>query len=183
MLQLQTERLLLLPPHEDFTQTVFEYFTRNQQHFATYGPERRPEWDTMDYHRNKLIEYAEKVTKGENVWLFLFEKNKPDRVIGDVHLSNIVRSVFQSCHLGYKLDEQAQGKGYMREALQRLVTYAFEEMQLHRIEANIMPANTRSIKLVTSLGFEDEGLAKKYLKIKGRWQDHRHYVILNEPME
>lgn len=67
----------------------------------------------------------------------------------------------------------------MREALQAVIDYAFKQMKLHRIEANIMPANTRSIQLVKSLGFEEEGLAKKYLKINGHWQDHIHYVLLN----
>ncbi|HLP18957.1 MAG TPA: GNAT family protein [Chitinophagales bacterium] len=183
MVELETPRLTLKPPHAGLADMVFDYFKRNQQHFATYGPERRPEWDTIDYHRDKHVEYAEKIAAGTNLWLFLFEKGNPDKIIGDIHLSNIIRSVFQSCHVGYKLDEQAQGRGYMREALQRLVQYAFEDMKLHRIEANIIPANTRSIKLVTSLGFEEEGLAKKYLKINGRWQDHVHYVILNEALE
>lgn len=85
--------------------------------------------------------------------------------------------------MGYRLDERAQGKGYMREAILRVVQYAFDEMKLHRIEANIMPHNVRSIKLITAVGFEEEGLAKKYLKINGKWQDHLQYVVLNEKIE
>ena len=179
MLLLQTQRLTLKPPHTDLTQLVYDYFTRNRLHFEPWSPAHRPEWDTVEYHYNKLKEYEEKVGAGTSLWLFLFEKDNAGKVIGDVHLSNIIRGVFQSCHLGYKLDEHEQGKGYMREALRAVIDYAFNQMKLHRIEANIMPANTRSIQLVKSLGFAEEGLAKKYLKINGHWQDHVHYVLLN----
>lgn len=179
MIQLEIERLILKVPDMEFAPLVFDYFMRNRQHFAPWGPAPQPEWDTIEYHRNKLIEYSEKTAAGTNLWLFLFDKTDSSKVIGDVHLSNIVRGIFQSCHLGYKLDEHEQGKGYMREALPAVIDYAFNQMRLHRIEANIMPANTRSIQLVTTLGFKQEGLAQKYLKINGTWQDHLHYTLLN----
>lgn len=55
----------------------------------------------------------------------------------------------------------------------------FDDMKLHRIEANIMPKNKQSLKVVEKLGFYDEGLAYKYLKINGKWEDHIHMVLLN----
>lgn len=183
MFPIETDRLLLFPPHIDLLAQVVDYFKRNRYHFEPWGPAREPAWDTEEYHRDKIIHYGKQLEAGNNVWLFLFAKQNPDRIIGDVHLSNITRGIFQSCNLGYKLDEAVQGFGYMHEALQKVVTYAFDEMKLHRIEANIMPANKRSIKLVTSLGFEEEGLAKKYLKINGRWEDHLHFVKLNGEVE
>ena len=59
----------------------------------------------------------------------------------------------------------------------------FEEIKIHRIEANIMPINIVSIKVIEKLGFENEGLAKKYLKVNGIWEDHFHYVKLNTKLE
>ena len=98
-------------------------------------------------------------------------------------LSNIVRGAFQSCHLGYRLDGTEQRKGYMTEAVKELTAYAFQNLNLHRIEANIMPHNMASLKVTEKLGFYHEGLAKQYLRINGRWEDHIHTVLLNEEME
>ncbi|MFM2306435.1 MAG: hypothetical protein RLZZ367_1104 [Bacteroidota bacterium] len=179
MIQLETERLILKTPDMEFAPLVFDYFMRNRQHFAPWGPAPQPEWDTLKYHEQKIAAYGGATQNGTGLWLLVLAKHDTHRVIGDVHLSNIVRGIFQSCHLGYKLDEHEQGKGYMREALQAVIDYAFNQMKLHRIEANIMPANTRSIQLVTTLGFKQEGLAQKYLKINGIWQDHLHYTLLN----
>ncbi len=178
-MQLQTPRLLLQTPGIEHLPQVLDYYMRNREHFAPWGPARQPEWDTPEYHLSKIQQYGEPEGQATNLWLLLGSKEQPGKIIGDVHLSNIVRGIFQSCHLGYKLDEREQGKGLMREALQAVIHHAFTYMKLHRIEANIMPANKRSIKLVQSLGFAEEGLAKKYLKINGVWEDHLHYTLLN----
>lgn len=74
-------------------------------------------------------------------------------------------------------------QGLMTEGIQAVIIYAFEELQLHRIEANIMPRNKASMKVVQKLGFYEEGLAYKYLKINGVWEDHFHMVIRNVTME
>lgn len=179
-MQLETPRLILQTPGIEHLPQVMDYYLRNREHFAPWGPARQPEWDTVDYHLNKIQQYGEPQQQAGNLWLLLSSKQHPATVIGDVHLSNIVRGIFQSCHVGYKLDEREQGKGYMREALQAVITHAFTQMKLHRIEANIMPVNERSIKLVQSLHFKEEGLARKYLKINGQWQDHVHYTLLND---
>ena len=85
-----------------------------------------------------------------------------------------------SCHLGYKLDNDEINKGYMTEAVEKSIDIIFNEFKLHRIEANIMPRNISSLKVAEKLGFYNEGLAYKYLKINGKWEDHIHMVLLNE---
>jgi len=96
---------------------------------------------------------------------------------------NIVRGVFLSCHLGYGLDKDEINKGYMTEALNAVIRFAFDKVKLHRIEANVMPRNKPSIRIVEKLGFKNEGLARKYLKINGKWEDHIHFVVLNKKLE
>ena len=68
----------------------------------------------------------------------------------------------------------------MREGLQLVIERAFDELGLHRLEANIQPANERSIALVRGLGFRNEGLSRRYLKISGRWRDHERWALLAE---
>ena len=93
---------------------------------------------------------------------------------------NIIRVAFLSCHLGYKLDKDEINQGYMTEALERAKDIIFDEFGLHRIEANIIPRNTRSMRVVQKLGFHEEGLAYRYLRINGKWEDHVHMALLND---
>nr|WP_281170156.1 GNAT family N-acetyltransferase [Paenibacillus pinihumi] len=113
----------------------------------------------------------------------MYKQEEPGRIIGMIALSNIVRGPFQSCYLGYRLDQGEVNQGFMTESLARVIRYAFDELRLHRIEANIMPRNSASLKMVEKLGFSSEGLARKYLKINGIWEDHIHMVLLNEAVE
>lgn len=88
------------------------------------------------------------------------------------NLTQIFRGLFQACYLGYKIDHAYQGKGFMFEALQETIRFAFEDFKLHRIMANYIPSNIRSANLLNRLGFEIEGYAKNYLLINGSWKDH-----------
>ncbi|HWR40076.1 MAG TPA: GNAT family protein [Patescibacteria group bacterium] len=85
--------------------------------------------------------------------------------------------------MSYKLDKNELCQGYMTEAINEVVNFAFHQLDLHRIEANILPRNTASLKTVEKAGFYHEGLAIKYLQINGRWEDHIHMVIRNAALE
>jgi ribosomal-protein-alanine N-acetyltransferase len=101
-------------------------------------------------------------------------------ILGAVELSQIVRGKFQSAYLGYHIGAPFAGQGYMREALASAISRAFRDLRLHRLEANIQPENTPSIRLVKQLGFRREGYSPRYLKIGGRWRDHERWAILAE---
>lgn len=99
-------------------------------------------------------------------------------IVGSINLSQIYGGGFRSAYLGYYVGEQFAGRGYMSEALQLMLRYAFEELQLHRLEANIQPGNVASLALVKRAGFVREGYSRRYLKIGGRWRDHERWAIL-----
>jgi [ribosomal protein S5]-alanine N-acetyltransferase len=101
-------------------------------------------------------------------------------IVGYMNISQIVRGAFQSAFLGYGAVAAYAGHGYMSEGLQLVLARAFTELRLHRLEANIQPANTASIALVRNAGFVREGFAERYLKIGGRWRDHEHWAIRAE---
>jgi len=82
--------------------------------------------------------------------------------------------------LGYYAFAPHAGSGLMRAGLRLVIHLCFREIGLHRLEANIQPANERSLALVRSLGFRKEGLSRRYLKIRGRWQDHERWAMLAE---
>jgi ribosomal-protein-alanine N-acetyltransferase len=101
-------------------------------------------------------------------------------LVGVVNLSEVVRGCFESAYLGYYAFLPHAGRGYMTEGLGLAVTRAFRELKLHRLEANIQPANRASIKLVRRLGFRREGFSPRYLKLAGRWRDHERWAIAAE---
>lgn len=99
------------------------------------------------------------------------------RIAGVINVSCIVRGFFQSAFVGYWIGEPFARRGYMTEGLRLLVGYAFGEMKLHRLEANIQPGNLASIALVRRCGFRKEGLSPKYLRIFGEWRDHERWAV------
>lgn len=182
---IKTDRLVLMVLDETYAESTLDYYLRNIYFLKDWDPTKVEDFYTIDYHRNLLdMElYNIKQGNGYKLWIFKQEEFETKRTIGFVNLNNIVRGVFQSCFLGYKLDKDEVNKGYMTEALTKLISIAFDDLRLHRIEANIMPKNIASLSVVRKLGFYEEGLAKKYLKINGKWEDHIHMVILNEAIE
>jgi len=121
--------------------------------------------------------------EGKEVRFYIFKKTDLKRIVGDFGFFDIIKGPFLGCCLGYKMDRGESNKGYMAEALKAGIEYVFKKTKLHRIEANVMPRNEPSIRLMEKLGFENEGLSKKFLKINGKWKDHVHFVILNEKIE
>ena len=102
-------------------------------------------------------------------------------MIGSVHFSNIARGPFQSCSLGYALDQEYEGQAFMTEALHCAITEMFApHINLHRIQAGFQPENWRSAEVLKRLGFHEEGLCPDYLFINGQWRVHRLVALLNK---
>jgi ribosomal-protein-alanine N-acetyltransferase len=111
---------------------------------------------------------------------YLARRRDDDSLVGVFNLSEIVRGSFDSAYLGYYGFRGNTGKGYMKEGLALALDAAFGPLALHRVEVNVQPANTRSIGLVTALGFTQEGFSRRYLRIAGRWRDHARFAMLAE---
>jgi ribosomal-protein-alanine N-acetyltransferase len=100
--------------------------------------------------------------------------------MGAIALNEIVRGPFQGCYLGYWIGRPFARRGFMTEAVALIVRHAFVHLGLHRVEANIIPRNRASLALIRRAGFRHEGLARRYLCIAGRWQDHEHWAVTVE---
>lgn len=103
-----------------------------------------------------------------------------DEILGYFNLSNIIRGSLQQAFLGFAAFHPHMGKGHMANGMKLVLKFAFEELNLHRVEANIQPENLRSIKLVAKSGFQKEGFSKSYLNIGGEWRDHERWAITRE---
>lgn len=104
------------------------------------------------------------------------------KAVGVVSFTRIARGNFLSAYCGYYGYSETNGQGLMREALSLALGHAFGPLALHRVEANIQPANTRSIRLVSSLGFRREGYSPSYLLIGGKWRDHERWALLSDEL-
>ena len=102
-----------------------------------------------------------------------------DAIAGVINLNNIVWGSFLSASLGYYAMVRHAGQGYMQEGLELVKDYAFRQLGLHRIEANIQPANRRSINLVKRCGFVREGYSRAFLHIEGAWRDHERWAAID----
>jgi [ribosomal protein S5]-alanine N-acetyltransferase len=131
---------------------------------------------TTDPDYNRLLE---RQAAGELAG-FLLVRRSDDEIVGMCNLSQIFRGNLKSAYVGFGAVKGFAGQGYMREGVGLVVSRAFGPMGLHRLEANIQPGNSRSIRLVKSLGFTKEGFSERYLKIGGRWRDHERWAILAE---
>ena len=100
--------------------------------------------------------------------------------IGEVNLNSIQRGPFQNAYVGYWVDEKCAGKSYTPEAVAVLLRYAFEQLDLHRVQISIIPRNAPSHRVVAKLGIRKEGTAERYLEINGAWEDHVRYAITSE---
>jgi [ribosomal protein S5]-alanine N-acetyltransferase len=108
----------------------------------------------------------------------LIWRRQDGALIGAINLTGIIRGSFQSGYLGYYTGARYAGQGYMTEALELMLSLAFRQLRLHRVEANIQPGNDASIRLVQRAGFQREGYSRRYLKIGGRWRDHERWALL-----
>lgn len=176
----ETERLILKVLDKAYAESVLSYYLRNRDFLESWEISRDEEFYTIKYHEKQITSELLNIKNGRLFKLWIFKKQDENKVIGSVAFNNIVRGAFLSCHLGYKLDKDEINNGYITEAIQEGLKIMFAEFELHRIEANIMPRNKASLRVVEKLGFYEEGLAYKYLKINGKWEDHIHMVLLND---
>lgn len=181
----ETDRLVLKVLDEGDAESVLDYYLRNREFLEEWEFRRAEAFYTLEAQTEQLLsdykDFEEK--RALRLWIFLKGDKDSSRTIGTIAFNNIVYGAFLSCFLGYKLDKSEINKGYITEALKKGIEIIFDEYKLHRIEANIMPKNLRSLRIAEKLGFYNEGLAYRYLKINGKWEDHIHMVLLNDKLE
>lgn len=177
---LLTARLRLLPTHEDLAAEAAAFHQRNAAHLGRWDPPAPPDFATESFQRDRLRKAAGDMAAGTAMRWWLQRLDEPSGLVGSVGLSQIARGPFHNAMLGYAIDSSCEGRGLMREALQRVIEHAFSsEVNLHRIQANVRPENSRSVALLQRLGFDEEGLAREYLYIDGAWRDHRMFALRN----
>lgn len=179
---MQNKWITLVPANIALAQQVTDYYQRNRNFLEQYEPKREEAFFSPE-HQEKILQKEMEDSRQKSAFRFYIKPTAgPAKVIGSIGLNNVVWGAFCSAFLGYKLDREFTGRGFMTMAVDMMVHYAFGELRLHRIEANVMPKNTASLRVLEKNAFVNEGISKYYLNINGIWEDHVHMVKINYEM-
>ena len=175
--RLDSDRLVLRPPqHGDYR--AWSSLRRDSAEFLQPW---EPTWAADHLSRKSFTQrvyWAQRSIAQESaVPLFLIRRSD-ESLLGAITLDNIRRGPAQAGTTGYWIGAPFARQGYMREAIGALVHYAFNTLDLSRVEAGCLPENTPSRRLLESCGYKYEGVAQSYLQIGGRWCNHVLYANL-----
>jgi [ribosomal protein S5]-alanine N-acetyltransferase len=176
---IETQRLIIRLPVVADVPEVIRYYGDNRVHLQPFSPTFAPDFLDEAVWLEQVRVRAREFALGESFRAFLSARQEPETIVGNLNLTQVHRGAFQSCVLGYNLAREAQGKGYMTEAVTGAVAFAFGTWGLHRVAADYMPRNVRSAAVLRRCGFQVQGHAPAFLLINGRWEDHVLTAITN----
>lgn len=174
-----TENLILEVLTPDKADKVLDFYLNNEHDFIKYEPILGDNFHTLEYQRRVLDYEYKSALKLSMIRYHIYKKDDPDNIIGTICYHNIVKPIYASATVGYKIDINHRRQGYANEALRATLPILIEELGLHRIEALVMPDNIASIRLLEGLGFEPEGLLRDKIMIEGKWRDHIMYSLIS----
>ncbi len=172
------ELMLRIPSFNDYGQWA-ELRAVSREHLKPWEPEWARDELSRAAFRRRLRHY-QKDLREEHGYAFFIVHMASDQLVGGLTLSNVRRGVTLAASLGYWIGLPFVRRGHMTRAVQLALGFAFNNLHLHRVEAACLPNNAASIAVLQRNGFAHEGLARKYLKINGRWQDHLLFALLEE---
>ncbi|NNE80912.1 MAG: GNAT family N-acetyltransferase [Silicimonas sp.] len=175
--RIDTESMVLRPPvHSDFRS-----WSALRRQSAQFLQPWEPSWSSDHLTRkgfvNRVYWANRSIAQGTAVPLFLVRR-EDTQILGAITIDNIRRGPSQAATIGYWIGEPYARKGYMREALSAAVHYAFDVLDLSRLESACLPENEASKGLLEQCGYKYEGVAQSYLQINGRWRNHVLYANL-----
>lgn len=149
----------------------------NRDFLTPWEPVRGDDYFTVDGQRAVIADALARHEQGSTLPHVILDES--GRVVGRITLNGIVRGPFQSCSMGYWVSAADNGRGLATAAVRGIITVAFGELGLHRIQAETLLDNVRSQRVLERNGFTRIGMAPAYLNIAGKWQDHILYQVLN----
>jgi [ribosomal protein S5]-alanine N-acetyltransferase len=176
--RLAGERVFLRSPERGDYEAWASLRARSRNFLTPWEPSWPADALSRASFRARVARYAEDWRTDQAYNLFIFSHD--DTLIGGVGLSNLRRGVSETASLGYWVGEPFAQQGYMTAALPLALEFAFDRIRLHRVEAACLPSNIASRSLLVRAGFHQEGYARKYLCIEGKWQDHLLFAMLRE---
>jgi [ribosomal protein S5]-alanine N-acetyltransferase len=165
------EKTLLRFPRVDDFEAWRDLRLASRRFLQPWEPVWQDDEMLLTSFRRRISHYS-RLAADDLAYPFFIHAPDGNTLLGGITLSNVRRGVAQMATLGYWTGEAHANTGVMTDALSAIMRFAREDLNLHRLEAACLPANTPSIRLLSRARFEREGFARDYLKINGRWEDH-----------
>jgi ribosomal-protein-alanine N-acetyltransferase len=178
-LRLAGDTVVLRPPERGDWQDWANLRSESRAFLTPWEPSWPLDALTRSAFRRRVARYAVDWRTDQGYSFFIF-RLVGGQLVGGIGLSNIRRGVAETGSLGYWIGERYARRGHMMAALALVLDFAFERLRLHRVEAACLPDNEPSRGLLAKTGFREEGYARKYLCIDGKWQDHVLFAMLRE---
>ena len=156
---------------------LVEVLRVNRDFLAPWEPARTDEYFSLEHQRREIAQLTEQHLDGAALPYVILSDGE---LVGRIVVSNIVRRAFHSGDLGYWVSQSWNGRGIATAAVAAMVTIAFDDSRLHRLQASTLQHNLGSQRVLQRNGFESIGAARKYLRIDGQWQDHLLFQRINE---
>ncbi len=155
------------------------YYVRNREFHRDSSPIAPAPFYTPEYQRQRLEAVMELLRQEREYRFGIFTpQDDGELLIGTITLTAVERGAFSNGRFGYSIDGDHRNRGITTASLRQVMTFAFDSLGLHRLEANIMPHNVASRRVLEKCGFSRIGYAPKMLMIAGEWRDHEMYMIL-----
>lgn len=177
--RIETDRLLIRAPQRGDYDAWHRVRACSREHLEPW----EPRWPSDALSRedwNRRLRAWRTGWRNDRAYVFVLFSKGGQSLLGGVSVTNVRRGAASTGSIGYWLGENAQGQGFMREAVLAVCDWCFETLGVRRIDAATLPENARSRRVLESTGFREEGFARGYLEIAGRRRDHVLYGRLAE---
>jgi ribosomal-protein-alanine N-acetyltransferase len=180
--RLEAKRIVLRAPRATDLAELRGLLIRNAEHLRPWSPSPAPGTNPAGFTElGRSIARHRRDWKAGSGYVFVVQLRVPrEPMVGRIALTSVTRGPFQSAQLGYWMDAGHVRRGLMSEAVDATLTFAFERLGLHRLQAAVMPTNHASRAILQKRGFREEGYAERYLRIAGKWEDHVLYGLTLE---
>ena len=174
-----SSRLILRIGDQSDIDSELQFYRENEEHLGPWFPDSGRMHLSRTTMEQFVPEFRKRALHDQGYRFQLSLRTDPKRYAGVVSLSRIQRGPEQSAILGYGIAKILEGQGFMSEAVRAIISFAFNDLDLHRLEASYAPSNERSAALLKACGFEVEGTLRGSLLINGKWSDHVLTSLLN----
>lgn len=155
---------MIRPVQPEDAEEIAALYLANREFLAPFEPARPAEFFTADGQRTRL---ERQLDDGTHPFAIL----DGEAIAGTINLFRVSRDGPGNGVIGYWIDRASNGRGLATGAVGEILTYAFDTLDLHRVEAATLVDNVTSQRVLEKNRFERIGLARDYININGRWRD------------
>ncbi len=201
MIIYETDRLILKTLSEKDASSLFIYFSKNKNFLEPWESERAPFFYSSAYMKHWIRKDNKQIADGQMLRMWIYKKDNSSSIIGSVGIANIEpmeylaeyenmennnlisvveQKKFQKATLGYRLDRDFINRGYITEAILKMVDISFNELDLQLLEANIASDNTASIRAIEKCNFSKKSCVKEGVLLDGKLKDYCKYIRVRD---